>query len=165
MPRNIFSTVIFPQGFFIFILHVLRNGDVHAEFDRKIQNWKISRSIASSRETHQHSSSMWTNKVIISDTHELNNKRNETISRPGSGFDNPLVLRQQRSITPVDAWLSRDRKVDEPRCNGFMFIVEAREVECKLNVLSEMIRLYTCVTFSKRNTTNTYSRKFNLKFC
>ena len=98
-----YSTVIFPQGFFIFILHVLRNGDVRAEFDRKIQKWKISRSIASSRETHQHSSDMWTNKVIICDTYELNSKRNETISRPGSGFDNPLALRQQRSITPVDA--------------------------------------------------------------
>ena len=97
---EIFSIVIFPQGLFIFILHVLRNGDVNAEFDRKIQKWKTSRSIASSRGTHQHSSDMWTNKVINSDTFELNNKRNETIS---SGFDNPLVLRQQRSITPVDA--------------------------------------------------------------
>lgn len=60
------------------------------------------KSITSSRTTHPHSSNRWADKAIKSDTYELCDKRNEASSRPSSGFDNPFVLHQQRTMTPAD---------------------------------------------------------------
>ena len=102
IPRSIISIVIFPQGFFIFIFHVLRNGDVHAEFDRKRQTWKMSRSIASSSVAKQNSSDVWTSMATNIVTNELETRTNETTSLPATCYDHPLFLSQQRSITPIN---------------------------------------------------------------
>ena len=75
---------------------------MRAEFNRKKQKWKEMRSVASSRTTHQRSNDIWTNEGTKTGTYELNNKPNEATSRPASGYDNPLVLHHQRSMTPVD---------------------------------------------------------------
>ena len=101
---NIFSVVLFPQGLFMFILHVLRNTDVRAEFDRKKQKWKTSRNLASLRSTQQHPSEIktWANKGIKSDTYELDHKPKEATYRPGSAYDNPFVLHKQKDMIPVD---------------------------------------------------------------
>ena len=80
----------------------MKNSDVRAEFDRKKQKWKTSRSIGSSHENRQPSSDISTNKVINSDTYELDNKQKEAAYLPESDDHCPVVLGQQKNITPVD---------------------------------------------------------------
>ena len=145
--RSKISVLFFLQGFFIFILHVLRSDDVRAEFNRKKQNWKDKRSVASSRTTLKHSSDMWANKVTNSDSYELNNKPNEATSRPASGYDNPLVLYQQGCMTRVDTWLSRDQKVDDPHCNYFILISSGIRMSAKCRFGTVRLVLYSLKHF------------------
>ena len=88
----------------MFILHVLRNSDVRAEFDRKKQKWKTSRNLASPRPTQQHPSEIktWTNKETKSDTYELDQTPKEATYQPRSAYDNPFVLHKQKDMIPVD---------------------------------------------------------------
>ena len=99
---SLFSNLNFLQGFFIFVLHVLRNGDVRAAFHRKKQKWLEVKSVTSSRTTHHDSSNMWKNKVS-SEANEMSSIPSHVTCRPASGCSNQaLVLTQERTMTPVD---------------------------------------------------------------
>jgi len=105
--QYIFTILNSLQGFFIFVLHVLRNGDVRAAFHRKKQKWLEVKSVTSSRTTHQDSNNMWTNKVS-SEANEMRSMPSHATSsyatpRPANGYSNQaLVLPQERTMTPVD---------------------------------------------------------------
>ena len=79
---------------------------MRAEFDRKIQKWKTSRSIASSGQTHEETPAKRGNtradKGVKNGTYDLKNIPNEATSRPASGFNNLPDLYQQKYMTPID---------------------------------------------------------------
>lgn len=76
---------------------------MRAEFDRKRQKWKTSRSIAPSCQTHQQRRNMRADKVATGGTYELKNKPNKTTFRPASGFNNLPDLYQQKYMTAIES--------------------------------------------------------------
>ena len=75
------------QGFFIFLLHILRNADVRAEFKRKKRMWFQMRG----RVADLHSSDKCTSKAIRSDAFELNEKHYISSSHVSSRNKNQVV--------------------------------------------------------------------------
>ena len=86
----------------MFILHVLRNSDVRAEFYHRKQKWKTSRNLASPHASQQQPSDMSTNKERKSGTFELDHRPKKDTYRPGDAYDNPCVLHKQGDMSPVD---------------------------------------------------------------
>ena len=79
------------QGFFIFLLHTLRNADVRAEFKRKKRMWFQMRG----RVADLHSSDKWTSKAIRSDAFEFNEKHVISSSHLSSRNKNQIVPFQE----------------------------------------------------------------------
>ena len=92
---------------FIFILHVLRNGDVRSAYLRKKQKWKELRSVGtSSTAQRQGSIDMLSTKVISeTDAQEKQETRKRSSPTPrslSSVCGSAFALYQQRTMTPVD---------------------------------------------------------------
>ncbi|XP_078382861.1 adhesion G-protein coupled receptor D1-like isoform X2 [Oculina patagonica] len=98
--QYIFTILNSLQGFFIFLIHVLRNSDVRASFFRKKQKWKESRNFSSSRVTSQ-GTDLWSTKMTSEDGQELNSKRNDGPRSSVAGYSNVSIVEQERSLTPV----------------------------------------------------------------
>ena len=79
------------QGFFIFLLHILRNADVRAEFKRKKRMWFQMRG----RVADHHSSDKRTTKAIRSNAFELNEKHGAPSSHLSSRNKNQTVPFQE----------------------------------------------------------------------
>ncbi|XP_015748569.1 PREDICTED: adhesion G-protein coupled receptor D1-like [Acropora digitifera] len=89
--QYIFTILNSLQGFFIFLLHVLRNADVRAEFKRKKKMWFEMRG----RVAELHSSVRWTSEAIRSDVFELKDKYSVSSSHLSSRNKDQIVLFQE----------------------------------------------------------------------
>ena len=88
------------QGFFIFILHVLRNGDVRAAYSRKMQKWKQSNSIGTSHAANHNSIDM--SLQVIKETEDSKNKPSNASLRLSVGHGSTVAMQQETYMTPVD---------------------------------------------------------------
>ena len=88
------------QGFFIFVIHVLRNSDVRAAFFRKKQKWKESRNFSTSRVSSQ-GADVWSNKMTSQESQELRPRRNERTRSSTAGHSNMSFVEPERILTPV----------------------------------------------------------------
>ncbi|XP_044180952.1 adhesion G-protein coupled receptor D1-like [Acropora millepora] len=84
-------SVAFVAGFFIFLLHVLRNADVRAEFKRKKRMWFEMRG----RVAELHSSVRWTSEAMRSDVFELKDKYSVSSSHLSSRKKDQIVPFQE----------------------------------------------------------------------
>ena len=88
-----FSLPSSPQGFFIFLLHVLRNADVRAEFKRKKKVWFEMRGRVA--ELHSRLSVKWTSEAIRSDVFELKDKYSVSSSHLSSRNKDQIITFQE----------------------------------------------------------------------
>ncbi|XP_068761358.1 adhesion G-protein coupled receptor D1-like [Montipora capricornis] len=94
--QYIFTILNSLQGFFIFVLHVLRSTDVRAEFKRKTQRWTMN-SLSSNRVAD------WPRIMPNSDVHEFNEKPKTTSpSATTSRYHSSIDARQNGAFTTVD---------------------------------------------------------------
>ncbi|XP_074606633.1 adhesion G protein-coupled receptor L3-like isoform X2 [Acropora palmata] len=89
--QYIFTILNSLQGLFIFLLHVLRNADVRAEFKRKKKMWFEMRG----RVAELHSSVRWTSEAIRSDVFELKDKYSVSSSHLSSINKDQIVPFQE----------------------------------------------------------------------
>ncbi|CAH3182931.1 unnamed protein product, partial [Porites lobata] len=105
--QYIFTIVNSLQGLFIFILHVLRNGDVRSAYLRKKQKWKELRSVGTSSTAQpQGSIDMLSTKAISeTDAQQKKETRKPSSSKPrslSSVGGSTFALHQERTMTPID---------------------------------------------------------------
>ncbi|XP_068705481.1 adhesion G protein-coupled receptor L3-like isoform X2 [Montipora foliosa] len=101
--QYIFTILNSLQGFFIFVLHVLRSTDVRAEFKRKTQRWMMNGLSSNRVADWPQSTNAWTNNAVNSDVHEFNEKPKTTSpSATTSRYHSPIEARQHGAFTPVD---------------------------------------------------------------
>ena len=79
-----------PQGFFIFLLYILRSAEVRSEFKRKKRMWFRMRG----RVADLYSSQKWTSKALRIDF-ELKDKHGVSSSHLSSRNKNPIVPFQE----------------------------------------------------------------------
>ncbi|XP_068737283.1 adhesion G-protein coupled receptor D1-like [Montipora capricornis] len=101
--QYIFTILNALQGFFIFVLHVLRSTDVRAEFKRKTQRWMMNGLSSNRVADWPQSTNAWTNNAVNSDVFEFNEKPKTTSpSATTSRYHSPIEARQHGAFTTVD---------------------------------------------------------------
>ncbi|XP_044181264.1 adhesion G protein-coupled receptor L4-like [Acropora millepora] len=89
--QYIFTILNSLQGFFIFLLYILRSADVRAEFKRKKRMWFEMRG----RVADPNSSDKWTSKTLRNDVVELKDKLGVSSSHLSSRNENQVVPFQE----------------------------------------------------------------------
>ena len=97
---SLFSVNYFCQGLFIFLLHVLRNGDVHAAYSRTKKIWKQGNSIGTSHAANHNSIDMCSK--VVHQTEDSKNKSSNASLRSSVGHGSTVAMQQETYITPVD---------------------------------------------------------------
>ncbi|XP_027039602.1 adhesion G-protein coupled receptor D1-like [Pocillopora damicornis] len=97
--QYIFTILNSLQGFFIFLLHVLKNGEVRAAFRRKKKTWMELRNISTSR-VSSHSMTVPNKKLSEEEANELKNMGRESNSSV-VGYINRTCVKKDRTLTPV----------------------------------------------------------------
>ena len=86
---------------FIFILHVLRNGDVRAAYSRKMQNRNAEKSVKNSQE-NRNTIGLWSNKVTNEPSCTKEPSGASVRSWVGVKSKTDNVLCEEGTMTPVD---------------------------------------------------------------